>query len=159
MIRQEIRVRAACALHNMQPLKRLTARTDLDIAQRRMLVRSFGISRHTLHAGTWCDLTQGEFNSWHAAVYKVYQTLQGWQTDGTVPHTKMYALANLMQPPMPLELMYICRLRLLFHLIKAADPYLIASILDNHQLAQEASWLYGAIKSVNWQLVARSMRR
>ena len=147
---QEIRVRAACALHNIQPLKKLTTRTDLDVKHRRTLIRSFGLSRLTLHSGTWSNLSQGEFRCWHAAVYKLYQSVQGRLSDGTVSHASMYLLADLMQSPMPLELLYICRLRVLFHLIKIADPFLIASILHNHQLAHNASWLYGAIKSVQW---------
>ena len=63
---------------------------------------------------------------------------------------EMSDLANLMQSPMPLELMCICRLRWLFHLIKVADHHLIAAVIYNFHLAGDTSWWYGAIKSVQW---------
>ena len=148
---QEIRARAACAMHNIEHLKKLTTRSDLDICHRRTLIRSFGISRLSLHSGT-----HGEFKCWHAAVYRLSQAVQGRVPDGSVPHAHMYQLADMMQPPMPLELMYISRLRLLFHLIKVADPFLIASILQNHQLARmplgfvEPSRVSSGCK-INWE--------
>ena len=147
---QEIRVRSACAHSNMRPLKKVLTNDDMSMEHKRTLVKSFGLSRLVLHSGTWCNLTQGEYQAWHAAVYKLYQVVQPRNVDGTVKHSEMYQLAEDIQSPMPMELLYINRLRLLFHLFRTADAYLIAAVLWNFQHAGEASWLYGTMKSVKW---------
>ena len=51
---------------------------------------------------------------------------------------------------MPMELLYIQRLRLLFHLMPVADKNMIHAVIRNHRINGAQSWLYGAIKAVNW---------
>eukprot|EP00435_Cladocopium_sp_Y103_P018773 s3046_g4.t1 len=147
---QEVQTRAACALQNIRPLKKYLSNPDIDVRHRRVLLRSMGLSIFTPHAGTWFALSQGEYRTWHAGLYKLYQQLQGRNEQGEVRHDDMYTLANRAQAPMAMELMYLSRLRLLFHLIKTADQFLIAAILYNHEVAGNDSWLYGATKSVAW---------
>eukprot|EP00435_Cladocopium_sp_Y103_P035890 s2365_g9.t1 len=147
---QEIRTRTACALRNILPLRKILANGDIDCKHRQTLFRSMGLSVYTLHSGTWFNLSQGEFNAWHAGVYRLYQTIRGRTSQGDVQHDDMCSLAHHMGAPMPMELMYLSRLRLLFHLIKTADKYIIAAILQNFHIAGNDSWLYGAIKSVQW---------
>eukprot|EP00435_Cladocopium_sp_Y103_P075263 s194_g55.t1 len=147
---QEIRTRKACALRNLRPLKKVLSNTDIDIQHRRTLIRSMGLSVYTLHSGTWHAMNQGEYQAWHAGLHQLYQILSSRNEDGQVKHDDMYSLAYSMRAPMPMELLYINRLRLLFHLIRAADKHIIAAILHNHMIATNDSWLYGAIKSVQW---------
>ena len=127
----ELRVRTAGALSKLKPLKRLLVHQGLQKEQRSRLIKSLGLSVFTLHAGTLYALTQGEFQVWQAGVYKIYQSLLPRLATGEVQHCSMYQLADAMQSPMPMELMYLCRLRLLVHLFKTGDAHMIAAIVEN----------------------------
>ena len=109
------------------------------------MVRSLGLSILTLHSGTWMDLTQTEMQAWQAGVFKLYQTIQPRDADGAVSHKQMLQMADDMGAPMPMEMMYIQRLRLLFHIMQVADVYMIHAILNNFALNGSQSWLYGAV--------------
>ena len=106
----------------MAKLQPLNKNKALHVEKKRIIVQSIGMSVLTLHAGTW-----------QAGVHK-----------------QMYELAKDMDSPMPTELMYIQRLRLLFHLMQAADEYIIHSVLNSFALCGKQSWLYGTIKAVDW---------
>ena len=147
---QEIRVRGANALAKLQPLNKLLKNVMLDMEKKRLLVKSIGLSVLTLHAGTWNDLTQGEYEAWQAGVFKVYQQIQPRDVQGNVRHLQLFELASDMESPLPMELLYVQRLRLLFHIMQVADEYMIGALLHNHVVMQERSWLYGAMKAVNW---------
>ena len=147
---QEIRVRAANTMAKLHPLNKILKNPGLELEKKRILVHSIGIPVLTLHAGTWADLTQGEYEAWQAGVFRTYQQIHPRDQQGQVKHLQMYDLARDMDSPLPMELMYVQRLRLLFHIMHVADAYMIGSILHNHQIMQGQSWLHGAIKAVNW---------
>ena len=69
---QEIKVRGANALAKLKPLNKLLKDNNLAMEKKRLLVKSLGISVLTLHAGTWTDMTQREYEAWQASVFKVY---------------------------------------------------------------------------------------
>ena len=97
------------------PLNKLLKNVMLDMEKKRLLVKSIGLSVLTLHAGTWNDLTQGEYEAWQAGVFKVYQQIQPRDVQGNVRHLQLFELASDMESPLPMELLYVQRLRLLFH--------------------------------------------
>ena len=147
---QEIKARKEVMRQKLVPLKSVLANKEIDLGKRKMLVRSFGLSVIKLHCGAWFDLTQAETESWHATVHGAYSMLEGRNVDGEVPHKTMYQLACQMTAPMPMEMLYLERLRLLVHLLQINDRFIIASILQNHRLAGKGSWLYGVVKSLQW---------
>lgn len=113
-------------------------------------MKSLGLSVFKLHAGTLYAMTQSEFHQWQAGLHKIYQTLHQRQRSGEVQHFTLYQLADMMKSPMPMEMIHLCRLRLLVHLIRAGDAYMIAAIIENHEIEQEESWLQGAFSSLRW---------
>lgn len=133
-------------MSKLRPLKKLLINNH-----KAYLVKSLGLST-TLHAGTLFDLTQGEFLQWQAGVHRIYQTIAGKKADGSQYHNSTYQLADLMQSPMPMELMYThrLRLRLLIHIIRAGDMVMIAAILENFALNQESSWLNCVYYALRW---------
>ena len=81
---QEIRIRSACAMAKLHPLRKILKNRDLDLEKRQYLVHSMGLSVLTLHAGTWYNLTQSEMEAWKAGVFRAYQSLQIRMEDGTI---------------------------------------------------------------------------
>lgn len=146
----KLRVRTAAALSKLKPLRRLLVHQGLQKEQKSRLIKSLGLSVFTLHAGTLYALTQGEYQTWQAGIHKIYQSLLPRQADGGVQHFSMYKLADVMQSPMPMELMYLCRLRLLAHLFRTGDEYMVAAIIENFEIEKENSWLQGVFHSLRW---------
>ena len=146
----ELRVRTVGALSKLKPLRRILVHEGLQKEQRSRLIKSLGLSVFTLHAGTLFALTQGEYQVWQAGIHKIYQSLHQRKANGEVQHCTMYQLADAMQSPMPMELMYLCRLRLLVHLFKTGDAYMIAAIVENFEIEKENSWLQGVFHSLKW---------
>eukprot|EP00435_Cladocopium_sp_Y103_P042136 s1102_g11.t1 len=146
----ELRTRIAAAMAKLRPIRRLLTSETLDVKRRSQLVKSLGLSVYTLHAGALYDLTQGEFTLWQSGVFRLYQTILPRDTEGQVQHITMYQLADKFQSAMPMELLYVHRLRLLVHMIKVADPWMTAMILHNHEVQKEGSWLYGALQALKW---------
>ena len=147
---QEIRIRGAATMAKLKPLRKLMKSPDLEVEKKRLILQSMGISVLTLHSGTWFNLTQSEFTAWQAAVFRTYQMIQPRQADGNVPHMHFYKLASEAGMPMPMELLYVQRLKLLFHIMGVQDRFMIQGILENHEVNGSSSWLYGAVKSVKW---------
>ena len=147
---QEIRIRAAATMAKLKPLRKLLKSPVLAIEKKRLILQSMGVSVLTLHSGTWFNLTQSEFAAWQAGVFRTYQMIQPRQEDGQVPHTQFYKLASEAGLPMPMELLYIQRLKLLFHVMGVQDRFMINGILENHEVDDQCSWLYGAMKSIKW---------
>ena len=147
---QEIRIRAAATMAKLKPLRKILQNKELDIQKRSMLVQTMGVSVLTLHAGTWFNMTQTEFLAWQAGVFRTYQAIQPRTDEGQVQHLSFYHVASAVNMPMPMELLYIQRLRLLFHVMSVQDKCMIQGILENHSIAGDESWLYGAIKSIKW---------
>eukprot|EP00435_Cladocopium_sp_Y103_P041759 s1783_g11.t1 len=146
----EVRARGAAMRQNVAPLKTLLANDRFALHHRRMLLRSVGVSVIKLHCGTWFDLNQSEIEAWHAVVFNTYHLLEGRQHDGSIAHKEMYEIASQMRAPMPVELLYIERIRLLIHMIQIHDRFVIAAVLYKYQVTGKSSWLYGAIKSLQW---------
>ena len=76
--------------------------------------------------------------------------VQPRDAEGQVPHVSFYQLASELGLPMPMELLYLQRLKLLFHVMGVQDPCIIRGILANFETARTSSWLYGAAKSIKW---------
>ena len=150
VISQEIRTRAAMTMQNLKPLKRILSDKQIEENKRQYLLKSMGISVLTLHSGTWFDLTMSEFQTWQSAVFKTYQVLHSRDDQGHVKHLDHYQIACAAHGPMPMELMYLNRLRLFVHLLQNFDVFLIAAILQNHEVAKSGSWLYGLRKAISW---------
>eukprot|EP00435_Cladocopium_sp_Y103_P009786 s1038_g2.t1 len=146
----ELRIRTAAAMAKLRPIRKLITSEKLDLKQRRMLVKSLGLSVFSLHAGALYDLTQGEFTLWQSGIFKLYQSILPRNSDGTVQHLTLYQLADNFKSAMPMELLYVHRLRLLVHMLKVADPWMTAMILHNHAVQQESSWLHGVFQALKW---------
>ena len=56
----EIKIRAAQAIANLQPVKAILRDEQVDIVKRRQLLHGLGMSVVTLHSGTWFHLDKGE---------------------------------------------------------------------------------------------------
>eukprot|EP00435_Cladocopium_sp_Y103_P047666 s534_g14.t1 len=147
---QEIKARGAALRQNIAPLKSILSNKRFDLKHRRMLMKTLGLSVIRLHSGIWFDLNQTEIEAWSSVVYNAYHLLERRQADGLVAHKQLYELSLQMGAPMPVEFLYIERLRLIVHLLQVLDKHAITAILQNYHLAGKRSWLYGAIKSVQW---------
>ena len=147
---QEIKIRGAAARQNVVPLKTVLSDDKVPLQHRRMLVKSMGLSVMRLHAGTWFAINQGELQAWTAALHRLYRMLDCRDTHGEVKHKKLYHLAAQMEAPMPVELIYLERLRLFGHLLHVFDEWVITAILHNHRTAGSQSWLHGLMKSMEW---------
>eukprot|EP00435_Cladocopium_sp_Y103_P026377 s2553_g6.t1 len=146
----EIKARGKSMLQNIAPLKSIFTSREIDIDKRRMLLKSLGISVARLHSGTWFNMTQADVEAWHAVLFRAYHMLEKRQDTGTYEHKQMFDLANQLHSPMPMEMLYIERIRLLVHMIQVHDPYVITALLHNLQIAGNQSWLYGAIMALKW---------
>ncbi|CAL1161389.1 unnamed protein product [Cladocopium goreaui] len=146
----EIKTRGEAMRQKLAPLKAVLSNPRIDIDKRRLLVRSMGMSVIKLHSATWFDLTQAEAEAWHAVVHATYAMLERRNEQGEVPHKETYELARQMEGPMPIEALYLERLRLLVHILQVNDHYIITAILQNYKQAGCASWLYGVLKSLRW---------
>eukprot|EP00435_Cladocopium_sp_Y103_P017695 s325_g4.t1 len=146
----EVKVRAARTMAQLQPLRRILTCEELPVERRCELMRVMGLSVLTLHTGTWWRMTKAEINAWHASVFKVYQTLHKRGPDGEVKHQDYFTLAEAAQCPLPMEMLYLQRLKLLFHVLKIGDSHMVAAILHNAAQAAEASWLHAALQSLKW---------
>jgi hypothetical protein len=62
---------------------------------------------------------------------------------------RLYELAKDAGSPMPIERIYIQRLRLLFHVMGVQDKFMLGGILQNYHIAGKASWLHRALK-ISW---------
>lgn len=143
----EVRVRQALAMQNLRPLRKFLTDPRVPLPKRQMLVRSMGMSVVLLHASTCFDLTIGEYKAWHAAVVGTHQTLQKKEANEANANAAMEANAA-----MPMELLYLHRIRLFLHILQKLHECLIAGILHNHHVARKGSWLYGLVKAVKrWQ--------
>eukprot|EP00435_Cladocopium_sp_Y103_P060640 s338_g22.t1 len=146
----EIQVRTAHTMMKLHPLRKILMCPDLDLERRRALVKSMGMSVLTLHSGTWWRMTQGEFSAWSAAVHRVFRVLHGRDTAGHIQLHDYYELAQGMGSPMPMELLFLQRLRLLFHILKIGDGHMIAAILFNYEQTAQDSWLHAVIQALRW---------
>ena len=135
----EIKTRGAMMKQNVSPLKSILCNQRFQLAHRRMLLRSLGLSVVKLHCGTWFAMRQGEVEAWQAVVFQTYQLLEKRADDGTVPHKELFDLAAQANAPMPMEWIYIERLRLLVHMIQVCDKYVVNAVLENYHVAGKES--------------------
>ena len=115
-----------------------------------MLIKSMGLSVMKLHVGTWFSMNQGELQAWTAGLHRLYHMLECRDGQGDVKHKKLYHLAAQMAARMPVELIYLERLRLFGQLLHVFDEWVITAILHNHRIAGANSWLHGLTKSLEW---------
>eukprot|EP00435_Cladocopium_sp_Y103_P008907 s549_g2.t1 len=146
----EIKARGKNMLQNIAPLKSLLINASIDIDKRRTLLKSLGLSVARLHSGTWFNLTQADAMAWQAVLYKAYHLLEKRAENGLYEHKQLLELACQSKGPMPMEMLYIERIRLLIHLLQVQDSFVITAILHNHEIAGKQSWLYGVIMALKW---------
>eukprot|EP00438_Fugacium_kawagutii_P015106 Skav214597 [mRNA] locus=scaffold57:529051:531036:+ [translate_table: standard] len=145
----EIRVRSAQTMANVQPIKKLTQHASLDLAHRRHLLQSMGLSILTLHSGTWHNLNQGEYDAWASGVHKLYQCLHRVRAD-MPEHRSLIQLAEDMQSPLPMELLHVQKLRLCAQILRSGDEFMFQALVANYRLAQDRSWITSLQRSVAW---------
>ena len=148
--RPEIQIRAALARQNIAPLKKILVQKHVSDEHKRILIKSLGLSVLRLHSGTWFALNQGETDAWAAALFRVYQMLEGRTDKGERDHKMMYQLAARMRAPMPVEMLHIERLRLFIHILQVFDRFAISAVLHNYRLVGSESWLHGVLASMRW---------
>lgn len=146
----EINIRAAASRQNIAPLMKIIKNKEIPKAQKSMLIRSLALSVLRLHSGTWHAINQGEAKAWMAAVFRLYQMAEGRSANGEVEHWELYQLAGILKLPMPIEMLYIERLRIFVQILNAYDQYAIAAVIHNHHVAGQESWLHGLIQAVKW---------
>eukprot|EP00438_Fugacium_kawagutii_P019093 Skav234721 [mRNA] locus=scaffold634:416566:420593:- [translate_table: standard] len=146
----DIKVRSAMALEKMRPLRRILHHPILVDSHRQLLLRSCGLSVLTVHAGTWAGLDCQTYQTWQAAVTRLYSTLHPRAPDGSYPQLSLYRLALDACAPMPMELLYVCRLRLFFQLLASNDLCLRSAVLRNWEVLGPLSWLAAVQHSVDW---------
>ena len=147
---QEIKIRAAQAFAKLQPLQKITKSGRIDMEKKRILVRTMALSVLSLHTGSWFDMGLQEFQTWQAAVHKLYMAVIPRNADGTVPHKTHHEAAMNMQSPMAMELLHVSKLRLLVHLIAEGDAHIHLAVIHNWEVAGEASWLASVQRSATW---------
>ena len=146
----EIKIRGAQTAAKMHPLRKITKHPDLLLEKRRLITKSIGVPILGLHAGTWFDLTWQELRAWKAAVHKLYGAVQSKYQGNGQDTTNLAERALDMESPMPMEWLYIQRLRLMAQLIKEGDTFIFSAIIHNGRVAGEKSWLKGLECSVEW---------
>ena len=146
----EIQIRGAATQQNVAPLKKILADQSIPVQHRQLLVKSMGLSVLKLHAGTWFSMNRSEIHAWSANVFRLYQLMEGRDENGEVVHKKLYQLAGQLRAPMPVELIYLERLRVFIQVLQCFDKGVITAILYNHRVAGGDSWLHGLQKSLEW---------
>ena len=148
----EIKVRAAQTAVKMTPLKKITKDPKLDVGERRLMVQSIGMPILSLHSGTWFDLRWQEQNAWQASVHKLYGAIETKEQFDGNDFLSLAEKALHMEAPMPMEWLYIQRLRLMLQVAKEGDLFMFSAIVYNHRVAHEHSWLHALQCSVEWML-------
>ena len=86
-----------------------------------------GTSILTLHPGTWFYLTMGEFQAWQSAVFRTYQIRQKRDEQGEAEHLDPYQIAHAPNAALPMEMIYIHRLRLFLPSLQNFDVFYCSS--------------------------------
>ena len=147
---QEVRTRAATAASKAVPLKKLLQNPQIDHKQRRQLFRSMVWSVFTVHVGSWFNLNEGEFKTWQGAWFRLTGAVFPRNAEGNVPHTDYYQRADQIRLPMPMEVLYLQRLRLLVCLLQENDHFMIGAILANFKHAGRESWPVAVQAAILW---------
>ena len=150
MITPEIRGRSAQTMAKMKGLRKILQNKQLDTAKKRLIVKSIAFPILSLHAGSWFDLTQGDYYAWKSAVFKLYGILQARGQDGQYHHTDLYDRAYHMQASMPMEWLMAKRLQLCAQILKEGDAFIFSAIVYNHQAAGNSSWLHAVQIAFHW---------
>ena len=89
----EIRLRTLQAQGQVRPLRRnVLANETIDMAPRRMVLQTLGVSKATFGAGTWPGLTKAQATMWQNGVINLYRMLQkGAKEKTSVPETLILA--------------------------------------------------------------------
>ena len=147
---QEIHVRGAQSGVKLHAVRKTLRNPRVEIKHKKGLVRALGVTVLTHHAGSWWNLTEGEYNAWQSAWTKMTQWVYPREPDGRVKHVTLQQRAIDLDCPMPMELLFLHRLRLVVQVLKDQDPYLIEGIIRNYEIAKGQSWLQGVFAAVTW---------
>lgn len=148
-IHQDIQVKVAKAVSNLRPVRAFLRDSAIPVAHRRMIVKAMGMSILQLHAGTWPKLNQQDFQAWKGAVWQLYRSLNSFAV-ADPDHQHWYQGAREMDAPLPMEALFLARLRLLVQLLGARDEMLYDAILANWHTARSLSWLAALKTSLHW---------
>ena len=146
----EIRTRSATTMSRIQPLKKILKDQRIDLKARQLLLTTMGLSVATVHAGAWFAMAQGEYQQWQALIHKVYALLQPVRKDEAFPHKDAYELAEQANGMMPMEILFVEKLRLMIHILQAGDELMWAAVVSNHECAQEQSWISSLRTACEW---------
>ena len=127
----EIQIRAALARQNVAPLKKILMQKQISDDHKRVLVKSLGLSVLRLHSSTWFAMNQSETDAWVAALFRIYQMLEGRDDNGEVEHKDLYQLAARMRAPMPIEMYFRKKTPRLSH-IQYALAGSVRTMSQNH---------------------------
>ena len=147
---QETRVRGAQAWARIGPLRTLLRQPAIAMKHKTTLLKSMAISILQLHAGTWWDLTEGEYRAWQASWFKILGAAYKRNPEGTCEHTTLQQRAHDLQIPMPQEMLLLARLRLLAHILQETDVFMIGAIMENHRIMQDRSWWTAVQAALKW---------
>ena len=147
---QEIRVRGSLAFNRLAPLTKIMRDPRIGQKHKQTLIKTMAFSVMTLHSGGWWDLTEGEFNAWQSAWHKVTGCMYGRLPSGDIQMITHQQRARDTQCPLPMEMLYLQRIRLFTHLLKEADIFMIFAVLRNHEIARDSSWLSALRNALTW---------
>ena len=146
----EIKIRSVLSTAKLKPLRKILCNEGIDIRRRRNLLQAMGLSIATLNAGSWFNMGQGEYRMWHAIVHNLYRMLTKFIDESPTMHKNMYQLAELANCPMPMEWLFITKLRLIAHIVQVGDEMMFEAIMFNYHCAGSKSWLASACRAVEW---------
>ena len=146
----EIRIRSAQSCAKLQPLRKILQHPGVKQSHKRQLLKTMAWPVLTLHCGSWFQLNEGEYKAWQGAWFRLCGFLYVRNDEGEVTHTHLCQRSWDCQIPMPMETLYLSRLKLCCQILQENDQFSIAAILHNAGVAGDMSWLYGVQCAIEW---------
>ena len=145
----EIKTRAITATAKAMPLKKILQNPQFHLKHRCHLLRSMVWSVFLVHVGSWFDMNETEYRSWQGAWFRLTGAIHARNQEGTVQHMDMYQRSHDAGLPMPMETIYLQRLRLFAGILQENDHFMISALIANWKIAKDHSWL----QALNYALV------
>ena len=146
----EIRIRAATAYSKAVPLKKILQNQQIDLRHRSQLLRSMVWSVFTVMTGSWFGINETEYKAWQGAWFRVTGCVYARTDSGEVPHIDVYQRAWDTKLPMPMETLYLQRLRFFVCIVQENDPFMVGAVLENWKRAGIESWLAALQNAIYW---------
>ena len=146
----EIKTRAMAATSKAVPLRSILQNPQFALKQRCHLLRSMVWSVFLVHVGSWFDLNESEYRAWQGAWFRLTGFLHPRDDAGQVKHIDMYKRAHEAGLPMPMETIYLQRLRVCVAILQENDHFMIEALIKNWRIAKEHSWLQALNYAFIW---------